>query len=158
MQIVLISTTGAIRGDESPAPLSSPFQPTNESYLTLALAQPTRWHSHQLVEDSITCALSVLLLIATPSNGDIDYRNYTHHSATTQLYTPNGPAVSAEANVEVTPVASAYSTVSASFMVTNKRYKPSVSMAATTIMHVPAPTTQPSPTSHTAKMTQLSQR
>jgi hypothetical protein len=61
MQIVLISTTGAIRGDESPAPLSSHFQPTNESYLTLALAQPARWHSHQLVEDSITRALSVCL-------------------------------------------------------------------------------------------------
>ena len=99
-----------------------------------------------------------LLLIATPSNGDIDNRNYTHHSATTQLYTPDGPAVSAEANVEVTPVASAYSTVSASFMVANKRYKPSVSMATTTIMHVPAPTTQPPPASHTAKMTQLSPR
>ena len=144
MQIVLISTTGAIRGDDSPAPLSSHFQPTNESYLTLALAQPggthtNSWRTPSLAPSQFVC----LLLIATPSNGDIDYRNYTHHSATTQLYTPNGPAVSAEANVEVTPVASAYSTVSASFMVANKRYKPSVSMATTTIIHVPAPTTQP---------------
>ena len=149
MQIVLISTTGAIRGDDSPAPLSSHFQPTNESYLTLALAQPggthtNSWRTPSLAPSQFVC----LLLIATPSNGDIDYRNYT----------PNGPAVSAEANVEVTPVASAYSTVSASFMVANKRYKPSVSMATTTIMHVPAPTNQPPPTSHTAKMTQLSQR
>ena len=49
MQIVLTSTTGAIRGDDSPAPLSSHFQPTIESYLTLALDQlltPTRGGLH----------------------------------------------------------------------------------------------------------------
>ena len=79
---------------------------------------------------------------------------------TTHPYTQNGPAVSAEANFEVTPVFSAYSTVSASFMVMNKRYKPSVSMATTTIIEVnvtaaSTPPTQP-PSSHTPRMAQLS--